>query len=122
MSKQESHPCNGLFQQWQVKRELANYYFTALLRLSPDAHDAPQRRQELNEKVFDALLSWKHVDDQLQSCYQDMARKLHDGEPFRIDVHQHILPPDYVSTLDKLGITSSGGGHSQNGIFKVHLH
>ena len=68
MSKQESHPCNGLFQQWQAKRELANYYFTALLRLSPDAHDALQRRQELNEKVFDALLSWKHVDDQLQSC------------------------------------------------------
>ncbi len=31
------------------------------------------------------------------------------GEPFRIDVHQHILPPDYVSALDKLGITSSGG-------------
>jgi hypothetical protein len=71
VSKQESHPCNGLFQQWQAKRELANYYFTALLRLSPDAHDALQRRQELNEKVFDALLSWKHVDDQLQSCYQE---------------------------------------------------
>ena len=75
MSKQESHPCNALFQQWQVKRELANYYFTALLRLSPDAHDALQRRQELNDKVLDALLSWKQVDDQLQSCYQEFGER-----------------------------------------------
>jgi len=71
MSKQMSHPCNGLLQQWQGKRELANYYFTALLRLSPEAPDALQRRQELNEKVFDALQSWKQVDEQLQSCYQE---------------------------------------------------
>lgn len=70
MSKQMSHPCDGLLQQWQGKRELANYYFTALLRLSPEAPDALQRRQELNEKVFDALQSWKQVDEQLQSCYQ----------------------------------------------------
>jgi hypothetical protein len=70
MSKQMSHPRDGLLQQWQGKRELANYYFTALLRLSPEAPDALQRRQELNEKVFDALQSWKQVDEQLQSCYQ----------------------------------------------------
>ena len=76
MSTQESHPCNSLFLQWQEKRELANYYFTALLRLSPDAHDALQRRQELNEKVFEALLSWKHVDDQLQSCYQEYGQEV----------------------------------------------
>ena len=76
MSKHESHPCNSLFLQWQVKRELANYDFTALLRLSPDAHDALQRRQELNEKVFEALLSWKHVDDQLQSCYQEYGQEV----------------------------------------------
>ena len=76
MSKQESHPCNALFKQWQVKRELANYYFTALLRLSPNAHDALQRRQELNEKVFDALLNWKQVDDQLQSCYQEYGQEV----------------------------------------------
>jgi hypothetical protein len=75
MDKQTSHPCNGLLQQWQVRRELANYYFTALLRLSPDAPDALRQRQELNEKVFNALLSLKHVDDQLQSCYQEHSQR-----------------------------------------------
>jgi predicted TIM-barrel fold metal-dependent hydrolase len=30
-------------------------------------------------------------------------------DAYRIDVHQHILPSDYVSALAKLGITSSGG-------------
>ena len=74
MSKQMSHPCNGLLQQWQGKRELANYYFTALLRLSPDTPDALQRRQELNEKVIETLQSWKLVDEQLQSCYQEYGQ------------------------------------------------
>ena len=31
------------------------------------------------------------------------------GETSRIDVHQHILPPEYVSALASQGITSSGG-------------
>jgi len=75
MDKQMSHPCDELLQQWQMKRELANYYFTALLRLSPDAPDAVRQRQEFNEKVFDALLTWKQVDDQLQSCYQEYGQK-----------------------------------------------
>jgi len=74
MSNQMSHPCSGLLQQWQGKRELANFYFTALLRLSPDAPDAIQRRQELTEKVVEALQSWKQADDQLQSCYQEHGR------------------------------------------------
>lgn len=30
-------------------------------------------------------------------------------EPHRIDVHHHILPPDYVSALASLGITAGGG-------------
>jgi predicted TIM-barrel fold metal-dependent hydrolase len=30
-------------------------------------------------------------------------------EPIRIDVHQHILPPEYLSALAKLGITPGGG-------------
>lgn len=30
-------------------------------------------------------------------------------DTYRIDVHQHVLPPDYVSALAGLGITSSGG-------------
>ena len=30
-------------------------------------------------------------------------------EPYRIDVHHHILPPEYISALARAGITSSGG-------------
>ena len=30
-------------------------------------------------------------------------------EAYRIDVHHHILPPDYLSALASVGITSSGG-------------
>ncbi len=30
-------------------------------------------------------------------------------EPYRIDVHQHVLPPEYVSALARLGITGGGG-------------
>ncbi len=30
-------------------------------------------------------------------------------EPYSIDVHQHILPPDYISALASLGITTGGG-------------
>jgi ribosomal protein S6 len=71
MNKQTNHPCDELLKQWQMKRETANFYFTALLRLSPDASDALRRRQELNEKVIESLLVWKQVDDQLQSCYQE---------------------------------------------------
>ena len=75
MNNQMSHPCDGLLQQWQARREAANFYFAALLRLSPDSSDALRRRQELNDKVFDALLSWKHIDDQLQSCYQEFGER-----------------------------------------------
>ena len=70
-----SHPCDGLLQQWQARRESANFYFTALLRLRPDSSDALRRRQELNDKVFEALLAWKQVDDQLQSCYQEYGER-----------------------------------------------
>lgn len=31
------------------------------------------------------------------------------GVPHRIDVHNHILPPTYVETLHKIGITTEGG-------------
>ena len=75
MSKQMSHPCDELLQQWQGRRDLANYYFTALLRLSPNAPDALQQRQELNKKARDALLSWQHVDEQLQSCYREHGQE-----------------------------------------------
>ena len=71
MCKQMPHPCEGLLRQWQGRRELANYYWTVLLRLSPDAPDALRRREELSEKIFAARLCLRHADDQLQSCYQE---------------------------------------------------
>ncbi len=64
-------PCELLLQQWNVKREVANYYFTALIRLTPDAPNASIRRQELSEKLFVAQLALKQVADQLRSCYQE---------------------------------------------------
>ncbi len=71
MCKQMPHPCEGLLRQWQGRRELANYYWTVLLRLSPDAPDALRRREELSEKIFAARLCLIHADDQLQSCYRE---------------------------------------------------
>jgi hypothetical protein len=69
----KDHPCDRLLQQWQIKREVANYYFTVLLRLMPDDCNALQRRQELSQKAFEAQLSLKHTSDQLQGCYQEYA-------------------------------------------------
>lgn len=75
MHKQAGSPCEELLRQWSARRELANYYITALLRLNPDTPGALQRRQELCQRVFEAQLSLKHVDDQLQSCYQEFGPK-----------------------------------------------
>ena len=75
MHKQTGSPCEELLQQWSAKRELANYYITALLRLSPDAPGALRRKQELCKKVFEAQLSYKHVDDQLRSCYKEYGQE-----------------------------------------------
>ena len=72
MQKQKSaHPCDALMQQWNMRRELANYYFTALLRLSSDDVNATQRRQEISEKLFFARIALKQVADQLQSCEKE---------------------------------------------------
>ncbi|MBW4502351.1 MAG: hypothetical protein KME57_22975 [Scytonema hyalinum WJT4-NPBG1] len=30
-------------------------------------------------------------------------------EPYRIDVHHHILPKEYVQALDSIGASNSGG-------------
>ena len=73
MQEHSQHPCDSFLQQWNLRREVANYYFTALMRLSPDALNAVGRRQELSEKLFAARLSLKHAADQLQSCYQEYS-------------------------------------------------
>ncbi len=71
MPKQSRHPCEPLLREWQAAREVANYYFTALLRLAPEAPDAHKRRQELNEKLFVAQIHRKHIEDQLQGCCKE---------------------------------------------------
>ena len=75
MHKQTSSPCEGLLLQWSVKRELSNFYMTALLRLNPDDPNALRRRQELSKKVFEAQLCYKQVDDQLRSCYEEYGQE-----------------------------------------------
>ncbi|HKF37418.1 MAG TPA: hypothetical protein VKB35_11010 [Ktedonobacteraceae bacterium] len=79
MMQQMPHPCEGLLRRWQGRRELANYYMTVLLRLSPDAPGALRRREELNEKIFAAQLCLRHAEDQLQSCYQEYGGEVHTG-------------------------------------------
>lgn len=61
-------PCEELLQQLQARRMLANYYMTALIRLSPDAPNALQRRRELNKKIASARLHLKQAERQLQGC------------------------------------------------------
>lgn len=75
MSNKIQHPCDDLLQQWQTRRETANFYFRALLHLNPDTSEALLRRKELNDKVIVALLGWKHIDDQLQSCYEEFGER-----------------------------------------------
>src|SRR5713101_4306555 len=43
-----------------------------------------------------------------RALWQDKRWKM-STEPYRIDVHQHVLPPEYVSALARLGITGGGG-------------
>ncbi len=76
MNTPANHPCDELLHQWQARREEANYYFRALVRLDPDSTEALQRRRELNDKVMDCLLAWRAVDDQLQSCYQEYGERI----------------------------------------------
>ncbi len=73
MQERSSKPCESLLQQWHVKREIAHYYFTALLRLMPGDPDALERREEISEKLYLARLSLRQVADQLQSCQQEYS-------------------------------------------------
>ena len=64
-------PCEVLLRQWQAKRETANYYMKALLRLSLEDPNAYQKRQELNQRIFEAQLAYRSASDQLQRCCQE---------------------------------------------------
>ena len=67
-------PCEVQLRQWQTKREVANYYMTALLRLTPDAPNALQRRQALKQKLIEAQLAYKNAYEQLEACYQEQEK------------------------------------------------
>jgi len=71
MREQSPNLCDALLQQWNVRREVANYYFTALLRLMPNDPDALKRREEISAKLFVARLALRQAADQLQSCQQE---------------------------------------------------
>ena len=75
MYKRTPHPCDELLHQWSVRRELAHYYFTALLRLSPHEPNAEERRREISEKLYFARIALKQVADQLQSCQQEHSQQ-----------------------------------------------
>lgn len=75
MQKQSPNLCDALLQQWNVRREVANYYFTALLRLMPDDPNALKRREEISKQLFFARLALRQVADQLQSCQQEHGLK-----------------------------------------------
>ena len=74
MQERSSKPCESLLLQWHVKREIAHYYFTALLRLMPCDPNALERREEISEKLYFARLSLRQVADQLQSCQQEYSQ------------------------------------------------
>ncbi len=74
MQGHNSKPYESLLQQWHVKREIAHYYFTALLRLRPDDPNALERHKEISEKLFFARLALRQVSDQLQSCQQEYSQ------------------------------------------------
>ncbi len=71
MYEKAHHPCDELLRQWGIKRDLAQYYFTALLRLSPDDPNREEKGREISEKLFFARIALRQVADQLQSCQQE---------------------------------------------------
>ena len=71
MQERNADLCESLLLQWHVKREIAHYYFTALLRLMPSDPNALKRREEISEKLYFARLSLRQVADQLQSCQRE---------------------------------------------------
>jgi len=56
-----------LLNNWQFRREMVNFYFNSMLRLSPNDKDADIRWRELSRKLFTGLLAFRHASDQLQA-------------------------------------------------------
>jgi len=73
MSEQGSYPSEQLVQEWQYRREMVNYYFGVLLRLTPHDNDAYQQWRELNGKLSMELSAFRHARDQRRSYEQEHA-------------------------------------------------
>ncbi len=67
MQEQGAQLHHRLLQEWQFRREMVNFYTTALLRLSPADHNAQQRWSELRAKLSAARIALIQATDQLQS-------------------------------------------------------
>ncbi len=71
MSEQASYLSERLLKDWQFRRQMVNYYFDSMLRLTPNDKDAYQRWRELSGKLSTALIAFRHASDQLQSYEQE---------------------------------------------------
>ena len=75
MREQVSYPSEQLLQEWQYRREMVNYYFGVLLRLTPHDNDASQQWRELKGKLSTELSAFRHARDQLRSYEQEHANR-----------------------------------------------
>jgi hypothetical protein len=73
MSEQDSYLFERLLKDWQFRRQMVNYYFESMLRLTPNDKDAYQRWRELSGKLSTSLIGFRHASDQLQSYEQEHA-------------------------------------------------
>ena len=73
MHEQVSYPSERLLQEWQYRREMVNYYFGVLSRLTPYDNDASQQWRELNGKLSTELSAFRYARDQLRSYEQEHA-------------------------------------------------
>lgn len=71
MSEQDAYLGERLLNNWQFRREMINYYFDSMLRLTPNDKDAYQRWRELSGKLSIAMLAFRHASDQLQGYEQE---------------------------------------------------
>lgn len=65
--KQDDDLHDQLMRDWYFRREMVNYYSTALLRLMPYDRDPQARRRELSAKLALAEIALTQVSDQLQA-------------------------------------------------------
>ncbi len=73
MREQTNGSYMRLLTEWQVRRELVNTYHRALGLLAQFRGVAPQRQQELQEKLVSALIALRQASEQLRRYEQGRA-------------------------------------------------